>query len=349
MTFSISPSSTALSSAAVMAPFSRLVRASLSAAGRRKLPTWSARNGGLVRFIDPAPTGNRTRAKARRPRRRQPQNDRRIVPPAEVGHIPSAPGGGAGSMPAPAAGAGGGDAEIALQHGAVGGKISARPLVDHLAALEDRRPVGDAEHLLRVLLDQDRRHAFVADDAPQRQQQLLDQDRGESFQRLVEQYDARIEDQGAADREHLLLAARKLVAEVAAAFLKPRKQLVDARLGPWAGPGHGGEILLDGERFEDVAFLRHPADAGKGALVRAQRRDVAAIEADTAGEEARHAHDRIDQGGLAHAVAAEQSERLALGERERDLVEHDRLAVACAQPLDGQEFRHRATLPDTPP
>src|ERR1700757_590196 len=156
-------------------------------------------------------------------------------------------------------------------------------------------------------------------------------------------------DQGAAAPEHLLLATRELVAEIAAAFLKPRKQLVDARLGPWAGQGHGGEILLDGERFEDVALLWHPADAGKGALVRAQRRDVAAIEADTAGEEARHAHDRIDQGGLAHAVAAEQSERLALGERERDLVEHDRLAVACAQPLDGQEVRHRATLPDTPP
>src|ERR1700757_1469534 len=154
MTFSISRSSTALSSAAVMAPFSRLVRASLSAAGRRKLPTWSARNGGLGRFIDPAPTGNRPRAKAPPPR-------------WDTSHHP---GGGAGSMPAPAAGAGGGDAEKALQHRAIGGKIGARPLVDHRAALDDRRPVGDAEHLLRVLLDQDRRHALVADDAPQRQQ-----------------------------------------------------------------------------------------------------------------------------------------------------------------------------------
>src|SRR5262249_47505192 len=136
MIFSISRSSTALSSAAVMAPFSRLVRASLSAAGRRKLPTWSARNGGLVRFIDRAPTGNRTRAKARRPRRRQPQNDRRIVPPAEVGHIPSSvPGGGAGSMPAPAAGAGGGDAAIALQHPAIRGTIGAPPPLDHPAPL----------------------------------------------------------------------------------------------------------------------------------------------------------------------------------------------------------------------
>src|SRR6516165_9882960 len=281
MTFSISRSSTALSSAAVMARFSRLVRASLSAAERRKLPTWSARNGGLVRFIDPAPTGNGPRAKARRPRRRQPQNDRRIVPPAEVGHIPSSmPGGGAGSMPAPAAGAGGGDAEIALQHRAIGGKIGARPPVDHRAALDDRRPVGDAEHLLRVLLDQDRRHALVADDATQRQQQLLDQDRGESLKRLVEQDDARIENQGAPHREHLLLAARELVAEIAAALLKPRKQLVDARRGPGAGPRHGGEILLDRERFEDVALLRHPADAGMGALIGAQRRDVAPVEAD---------------------------------------------------------------------
>src|SRR5262249_9762992 len=124
---------------------------------------------------------------------------------------------------------------------------------------------------------------------------------------------------------------------------------VDARLGPWAWPGHGGEILLDRERFEDVALLRYPADAGMGALIGAQRRDVAAIEADAAGGKARHAHDRIDQSGLAHALAAGQSERSALGRGGRDPVEHDRLAVARAQPLDGQEVRHRATLPDRPP
>src|SRR5262249_57888334 len=109
----------------------------------------------------------------------------------------------------------------------------------------------------------------------------LDQDRSEALERLVEQDDARIEDQGAADREHLLLAARELVAEIAAALLEPRKQLVDARLGPRAGPGHGGEILLDRERFEDVALLRHPADAGMGPLIRAQPPGVAAIEAGT--------------------------------------------------------------------
>src|SRR5262249_41679737 len=104
-----------------------------------------------------------------------------LCPVARWGTSPScAENAAAGSTSAPAARAGGGDAEIALQHRAIGGKVGARAFVDHLAALDDRRPVGHAEHLLRVLLDQDRRHAFVADDAPQRLQQLLDQDRGEA-------------------------------------------------------------------------------------------------------------------------------------------------------------------------
>src|SRR5262249_57645315 len=118
----------------------RVRGASVSAAGPRRLPPGSARNGGLVRFIDPPPRGNCPRAKARRPRRRQLQNDGRIVPPAEVGQIPSsAEGGPAGSTSPPAARSGGGDAEIALQHRAVGGKVGARPLLDHPPPLDDRR------------------------------------------------------------------------------------------------------------------------------------------------------------------------------------------------------------------
>ena len=59
----------------------------------------------------------------------------------------------------------GGDPEIALQHGPIGGEIRARALVDHRPALEDRRPVGDPEHFLRILLHQDRGGALVADQA----------------------------------------------------------------------------------------------------------------------------------------------------------------------------------------
>src|SRR3954452_7095795 len=349
--FSTSRSSTALSSAAVIAPCSRLARASLSAAGRKKLPTWSARNGALVLCIETAPWA------IQREQRHGSQGvvNHKTTPNwplsawdrshlAKHRHSPAL-------MPglAAAAGSDGGDAEIALQHRAIGGKVRARPLVDHGAALEDRRPVGDAQHLLRVLLHQDRGHDLVADDAPQRPQQFLDQDRSQPLQRLIQQHNARIEDQGAADREHLLFAARELVAEVAAALLQAREQLVDAPLGPSSRTRHGGEVLLDRERLEDIALLWHPADPGMGALVGAKRGDIAAIKRDRSADEARDADYRIDQGGLAHAVAAEQSQRLPFRQRERDLVEHDRLAVARAQPLDGQEVRHRATRPDRRP
>src|SRR5262249_40550077 len=50
-TFSISASSISFSAAAVIAPAATFARASLRRAGRRKLPTWSARNGGFVRCI----------------------------------------------------------------------------------------------------------------------------------------------------------------------------------------------------------------------------------------------------------------------------------------------------------
>src|SRR5947209_1357681 len=51
MIFSISRSSTSFSCAAVISPFSRLARASLTGAVRRMEPTWSARNGGFVRWV----------------------------------------------------------------------------------------------------------------------------------------------------------------------------------------------------------------------------------------------------------------------------------------------------------
>src|SRR6185369_6699522 len=49
--FSISRSSTALSAAASISFRARLARASLSGAVRSKLPTWSARNGGVFRCV----------------------------------------------------------------------------------------------------------------------------------------------------------------------------------------------------------------------------------------------------------------------------------------------------------
>src|SRR6185436_2594310 len=52
----MSRSSIAASCSAVISPRARLSRASFSAGERSRLPTWSARNGGLVRCIAARPT-----------------------------------------------------------------------------------------------------------------------------------------------------------------------------------------------------------------------------------------------------------------------------------------------------
>src|SRR5262249_29736171 len=79
-----------------------------------------------------------------------------------------------------------GDAEMALQRGAVGGKRGAGGGMHDGAAFQDNGAIGDAEDFFGVLLDQNSGGAFVANDAAQRHQKLIDQDRRQAFERLVE-------------------------------------------------------------------------------------------------------------------------------------------------------------------
>src|SRR5262247_3548165 len=134
---------------------------------------------------------------------------------------------------------GGGDAEIMLEGGAIALERRAVGLVHHHAALENDGAVGDAENFLRVLLDHNGGRALLANDALERNQQLLHENGGQAFQRLVEEQDAGIENERAADGQHLLLAARKLVAEIALALAQTREHLVDPLRRPLAGPRDG--------------------------------------------------------------------------------------------------------------
>ena len=116
--------------------------------------------------------------------------------------------------------------------------------------------------------------------------------------------------------------------------------------GPRARPRDGGEVLLHGERAEDVALLRHPADAGVRAPLGALARDVAAVERGCVPAVCvRDADDGVDQRGLADAVAAEQRQRLAVGQREADVGQHDGLAVAGGEALDLQQVSHAPASP----
>ena len=147
------------------------------------------------------------------------------------------------------------------------------------------------------------------------------------------------------DRQHLLLAAGQLVAEILPALVEPREQLIDLVGGPAAGLRDRGQVFLHGERFENVALLRHPADADMGALIGAQPGDVGAVERNRAAEITGDADDGIDQRGLAHAVAAEQGERLAFGERQRDVGKHDRFAVTGARAARWSEDQASSSSP----
>src|SRR5690242_3261774 len=123
MIFSTSRSSISLSWAAVIAPCSRLARASLIAPERKMLPTWSARNGGLLRavmgrllgpgglvfqgFLRPGPLASSS-AKRSRSQGGQRRGTRRAHLAVGTTLRPLAPR------------AGGRDAEEAFEHAAVG-------------------------------------------------------------------------------------------------------------------------------------------------------------------------------------------------------------------------------------
>ncbi len=213
------------------------------------------------------------------------------------------------------------------------------------AALQYHNPVGQPQNLLGILLDNDRADAAGAGNGAERPEQFLDDDRRQPLGRLVQQQDLRIERQRPADRQHLLLAAGELVAEIAAAFLQPRKHLVDLFDGPGSGLGHRRHVFFHRQRTEDIALLRHPADPGPRPLVRPHRRDIEPAERDRAAKTPGDADDRIDQRGLAGAVAAQQRQHLAFAERQRHARQHHRLAVSGAQAIDGEKVRHRRASP----
>jgi hypothetical protein len=89
----------------------------------------------------------------------------------------------------------------------------------------------------------------------------------------------------ARDGQLLLLAAGQVAAAAVQHLLEHREQLVqlgrDGRAAGLVGQAHA-QVLLDREPREDLAALRHEADAGAGALVRRGVLDRLAVELDAA-------------------------------------------------------------------
>ena len=203
------------------------------------------------------------------------------------------------------------DAEQALLQLAVGRQLARVDQPVDAAVDHDGDGLGNLGGDADVLLDHKHGDLAVLGEAHQDVVDLGDDDGGEALGRLVHHQQARVEQQSARDRHHLLLAARELRAGVGLALGQPREGVVDALDGPGAAAFAGDEpqVLVDRERAPQAAALRHVADAEPRDVGRRAPDQLLAGEADRAAGGAHQPHDGFAQRGLAHAVAAHHRQR----------------------------------------
>src|SRR5262245_38380988 len=192
MIFLISSSSTAFSRSAVITFCARLARASLRGVLRSRLPTASARNGGW----------------------RSGMGYSFFATGKHLLHLPSA------ASPLFD------HAEMGCQFIRTAGELGAVTGEDDAPAFQNNGPIRKREDLACFLLDHDRRQPFATDDFAQDVQQLINDDRRETLQRFVEQQQGRVGHKRAGDRQHLLLAARELIAHAGTTLRQTGEQTI---------------------------------------------------------------------------------------------------------------------------
>src|SRR6185295_14673723 len=109
--------------------------------------------------------------------------------------------------------------------------------------------------------------------------------------------------------------------------------------------GADAKILLDGELREEAAILRHLGDAGLEDAVRRKPHEVPPIERDLARGGAQQARDHPHQRRLAGAVRADDADRLACGDLERDVEQRLKGSVARADTFEAQHERPAPARP----
>ena len=136
-----------------------------------------------------------------------------------------------------------------------------------------------------------------------------------------------------------LLAAREVAAAALHHLFEHREHLEDARGHLGAGRAGGEahlEVLLHGEAREDLTPLGHVADTGAHAVVAGGLGDVVSIQCNAAGGRGDEAHQRLEQGRLADAVAPEQRGHLAHRHLEAEVAQDVGTAVVLVEVSDGK-------------
>ncbi len=227
---------------------------------------------------------------------------------------------------------------------------------DDAPGLEHVAVVGGGQRHVRVLLDQQDRGAALAVD-PDDDVEDLARELGRQAQAgLVHQHHRGPRQQRACDRQHLLLAARKLARLLFRPFAQDREVTVD-RLDVLRHPvrvfariGAHAQVVLDRQQGKHLAALGHMADAGAHDAVRRAPLDLFPAQLHLAFRGIDDAGNGFQDGRLACPVGAEHGDDPALGHRERDPAQ--RLHRAVARFDVGQlEYRraHAGWLTAAPP
>ena len=221
---------------------------------------------------------------------------------------------------------------------------------DHLAAADDGDPVGDLQHLVQLVADEDDRVALclqLAQDA----EDLLRLLRRQHRRWLVQHQHPRVAVQGLQDLDPLLPADRQGADRLVRVDLpaEPVAELPDAVLGCRAvqeyPPRHRllaeQDVLGHRQHRHQHEVLVDHADAAPDGVVRAGDLDCLAVEQDLAGIGHGQAVEDVHEGALAGAVLAEQGVDLPLADLEVDaVVGHDPgVALGDAAHLEHGRFR----------
>ena len=194
------------------------------------------------------------------------------------------------------------------------------------------------------MFDQDDGHAALVTDFREGVEERVDDDGRETLHGLVEQQHLGSARQRAAHRQHLLFAARELVACIAAPRREAGEERIDLIDAPAAGLHGNQQVFVDRQRGKDAALLRHKGEAGAGAQMGRLGLDGLALQFDGAAMPCGEAHQGGEQGRLAHAIAAEDGQRAIFWRLETDSIQNDGRAISSHEIPDRQRRAHTCWL-----
>ena len=209
-------------------------------------------------------------------------------------------------------------------------------LAGNAAALDQHDAARDIKHELEILLDDQHRDPMFLAQACQEFANLLDDRRLNSLRRLIEQEQPRQRYQRTRQCQDLLLAAGKRTASTVQEPGQPRKERQHPLNRPLLGlagirrPGQA-QIFVRAQARKDAAALRNVCDAEPASLMRRPAGHVHPVDCDLAAARRQQPHNGLHERGLAHAIVADNSDRFAFPELQRDPMQHRQFAIAGLQ------------------